>query len=294
MFNRIKKKLGGLLMKGLFLLKYFLLKTKFKINNDKYLISHFANVRNFGDNFNFDLMSFFGYKLIWTPYYKKSQLALTGSILGSYLREYNGLVLGSGFIRSSYNRKNNNWDVKLIRGPLSAEQCGAKKVFYGDPGILASRVYSSLRKITKKYELGILPHSQDYDKIKDLDLENVIIINPRLKSRVVAEKISKCKNIASSSLHGLIFSDSFEIPNIHILLSNRVTGGDHKFKDYYKAFDLNHKFIDLRNRNITDSVMKKILENCTINIEKSKLDKIQDEIERIFKNSLNDIYKSKP
>jgi hypothetical protein len=61
------------------------------------------------------------------------------------------------------------------------------------------------------------------------------IILPTDPPDVVISKISACKMIFSSSLHGLIVADSYSIPNYWIKLSDRLTGGDYKFKDYYSA-----------------------------------------------------------
>ena len=40
----------------------------------------------------------------------------------------------------------------------------------------------------------------------------------------------------SSALHGLICADSLGIPNQHIILGEKVVGGEYKFKDYYSVF----------------------------------------------------------
>jgi pyruvyltransferase len=47
----------------------------------------------------------------------------------------------------------------------------------------------------------------------------------------------ECKIVLSSSLHGLVLADSFQIPNKRIVLSNNIIGGDFKFKDYYSGID---------------------------------------------------------
>ena len=45
--------------------------------------------------------------------------------------------------------------------------------------------------------------------------------------------IASCRFLFSSSLHGLIFADSYSVPNAHLRLSTRVLGAEHKFRDYY-------------------------------------------------------------
>lgn len=260
---------------------------KAKLSGVKNIRTHFARVNNFGDNFNYDLISYFGFNLHYTKYYHKSEVSLVGSILGAYLRDYKGYVLGSGFIRDSYNRKKNNWKVKMIRGPLSAEQCGHTDVFYADPGILACRVYANdTKNIKEKFALGIIPHSKDLEYIKSIDWpDDVKIINPRQKSLLVAKEINACKSIASSSLHGLIFADSFHIPNIHLKLGDRLQGGLHKFKDYYQGMGVEHEYISFSNG--LDKT--KILKECKHRYELNYLNEKINSTEELMRNVLNSI-----
>jgi pyruvyltransferase len=41
--------------------------------------------------------------------------------------------------------------------------------------------------------------------------------------------------ILSSSLHGLILADAYEIPNKRLVIGNRLLGSDFKFMDYYST-----------------------------------------------------------
>src|SRR5690606_28609451 len=97
----------------------FVLVIYYKTVNKKIIYSYFARVNNFGDMFNYDLINFFGFKLIHTTNEAKSNVALLGSILQMYTREFEGFILGSGFIDKRFNRNNNKWKIELIRGPLS-------------------------------------------------------------------------------------------------------------------------------------------------------------------------------
>ncbi len=232
-----------------------------KISNTNYIFSHYARIKNFGDSFNNDLLSFFGARLIYVDDYKKSEVALTGSILHLYPSDYSGFVLGSGFIRESLKRENILWNVRALRGPLSAKQCGLenKNIFFGDPGILTSLIYPNTG-IQKKYKLGILPHSSDYDDFKKKKFDkDVLIISPRRSAKKVAKDIKSCENIASSSLHGLIFADSYGIPNIHLKCSNKLIGGNHKFIDYYLGMNTSHEFIFYDDKGID---IETIVNNC--------------------------------
>ncbi|HBR55450.1 MAG TPA: hypothetical protein DEA82_15180 [Flavobacteriaceae bacterium] len=260
---------------------YQLLQAKRKGKNIVYV--HFARVNNFGDQFNYDLTRFFGTQLIYTHSYKKSQMALCGSILGSYLRDYTGYVLGAGFIAARYNRRGNDWKVKIIRGPLSAAQCGLKDdgVVYADPGILASQIYP--KSLKKKYKLGVLPHSKDVAQMEKLPWpEQVKLIHPRRNPSEVAAEIKQCDHIVSSSLHGLIFADAFRIPNIHLKISNQLTGGLHKFKDYYQGMNMEYENVKWSQDTAVDDLISACKLRCTDNYLAGK----QKEVAAIIKEIL--------
>jgi pyruvyltransferase len=48
-------------------------------------------------------------------------------------------------------------------------------------------------------------------------------------------ELASCDYILSSSLHGLILSDAYGIPNKWISISNNLSGREFKFKDYYST-----------------------------------------------------------
>ena len=62
---------------------------------------------------------------------------------------------------------------------------------------------------------------------------------------VSPEDIDKCDFILSSSLHGIIVADSFNIPNAWIYLTDKVIGKGFKFHDYFSAIGINHKPLNL-------------------------------------------------
>lgn len=94
---------------------------------------------------------------------------------------------------------------------------------YGDVALLLPRYYISTCK-EKKYKLGIIPHIIDLDfdvinKIRESQIDILIIdLAHYEKWTDVIDQICSCEIIASSSLHGLIVSDAYNIPNCWITL----------------------------------------------------------------------------
>ncbi|MBQ3348010.1 polysaccharide pyruvyl transferase family protein [Candidatus Saccharibacteria bacterium] len=111
----------------------------------------------------------------------------------------------------------------------------------GDPGLLASIIYPKSAK--KNHKIGLVHHYIDADNAIVSNLrknDNFLIINPLDPPKEVATQISSCDFILSSSLHGLIVADSYNIPNAHIKLSDKVYGGEYKFNDYDSGVNKTH------------------------------------------------------
>lgn len=159
-------------------------------------------------------------------------------------------VWGTGFM--NYREGENaqfrfrNMKFLALRGNLTkqkVEKILGKEidVTLGDGGLLAERWIGN--NIIKKYSVGIIPHFREQDSPLLGGLRNAysdsIIINLRNDPTEVVKQIASCEVIMSSSLHGLIVSDSFHIPNVHIKLydyGERMYGDGYKFEDYYSSF----------------------------------------------------------
>lgn len=157
-----------------------------------------------------------------------------------------------------------------------------------DPGLLVSKVYTQNRD--KKFKAGIIPHVMDkaiLDKTKILlNKSDYTIIDIEQDVEGLVEKICECKVILSSSLHGLIFSDSYNIPNRQLIISDKLIGGNYKFTDYYSSFDMElPESIDLRKTNINETLLSEITRSYTDKSEMIK-QKQQDLI-----NIYSDLYK---
>lgn len=202
-----------------------------------------SGITNFGDETTKDiLLAVFGYRSIFASR-DDAELIGAGSIIEivSHRSHSNKIyVWGSGFMWRENKKLGSidNLNFCAVRGALSRSRLGSSEnnVALGDPGLLASIVYKKAKRKTDK--IGVVVHYIDSNTslVQKLKKDKRFIIIDPLHSPVsVARDITSCKLILSSSLHGLIFADSFNIPNIHIKLSNNVAGGIYKFEDYYSG-----------------------------------------------------------
>ncbi len=194
---------------------------------------------NFGDEITpYIIEKLWGLRVDWADK-DECELIGAGSILHFFQEPHKDKsrikVWGSGFIKEGPNNTNNRLDFYAVRGPLSRERIGIKsRVILGDPGILVNRVFQASK--VKTHKVGIVAHYVDasnelLNKVKDDP--KYVLIDPLESPQNVAYAITSCEYILSSSLHGLIFADSFGVPNNWMPLSDKVVGGSYKFEDYY-------------------------------------------------------------
>ena len=200
-------------------------------------------------------------------------------------------IWGSGFMWDGTLSKP-EWtitkqNILAVRGKLSAARLikkedprakdfvSANGTVVGDPGLLITDPREA-----KQYELAFIPHYIDRNcEISNYikRLPNVHYIDIMQEPSSFIHELSKCKYAISSSLHGVIAADALKMPNLHIMLSDKVMGKNYKFSDYYSAFDQEHKCVDLRTIGIRGLSTRRLL-NSVFEYYKPKdnLELIQD------------------
>jgi len=262
---------------------------------------------NFGDELNDDLMRYFQLE-----YAHSRPLGANTTCIGSNLQQFVNVfpnhlskkrilnVLGSGFIqeplsiREFFMFKTN---IYVLRGELSKNRCERAldskltDVALGDPGLLVRRMFSEV-ELSGEYDVGIICHVVDKDSelIKNIQLvdKKVLFINIEQEPSEFVRQVAQCKFILSSAMHGLICADSLGIPNKHIILSDKVRGGEYKFKDYYSVFkNFTYKPVYLKNNVIVDKDIKTYTNEY--NIDRSEVEVICDNIEASFQKYKRDL-----
>lgn len=216
------------------------------LNTDIYLVkwsqtSETAN--NFGDALNPWLIQKMTGKEIVNAnksfnFRKKPVYSLIGSVLDRS-RFDNMIVWGSGFKSINSKVKVKPKKILAVRGPLTRENFMKQGIdcpeVYGDPALLLPKVYYP--KVSKKYSVGIIPHYVDKNThlLKKLTKDSKVtfkIIDIEDKIENIIENILSCELIISSSLHGLIVADAYGIQSLYVRFSDKISGGNFKFKDY--------------------------------------------------------------
>jgi len=115
---------------------------------------------------------------------------------------------------------------------------------YGDPAILLPNFIDD--DVSKKFDYGIVPHYVDYDEVfnkykNDERIKVIDLITNDIEK--TTKEILECKNIVTSSLHGLIVAHAYKIPSLWIKFSTKLAGDDIKFFDYLESVNMNYEEI---------------------------------------------------
>lgn len=202
---------------------------------------------NFGDEVTAPLVErITGRRVTWAPL-EEADLVGAGSVLQNVMRSKRTTmpsVWGTGLIRPYEGVIPDGFLPWAVRGRLSNaifedRLAPGGELPLGDPGVLASRLVDG--SVKKRYALGVIPHYKDANDATFSELmrgsSSVRRIDVAWTPEEVAREIAACHAVVSSSMHGLIFADSLGVPNLRLKVSDKLVGGDFKFRDYASAFD---------------------------------------------------------
>jgi len=166
-------------------------------------------------------------------------------IIGSIIRfaTPNSIIWGSGII--ARNDIVEQSKVLAVRGYETIKRLKELRIkapnVVGDPALLLPLTYKPTNSL-KKYKLGIIPHYVDYKLVQDVIIEKDILVIDLATNNIedVIEKIYSCEFTISSSLHGLIVSQAYNIPSLWFQFSNNLSGDNIKFYDYFSSVDINY------------------------------------------------------
>ncbi|MCZ0961033.1 glycosyltransferase family 2 protein [Paracoccus benzoatiresistens] len=165
-------------------------------------------------------------------------LATIGSILSQVSRDAartgrqsDLLVWGSGLMETDPAPLHPSLVTLAVRGELTRDTLQLGQLPLGDPGIFAADVVPAGRR---SHRWGIVPHysHRNSREIRALAKERgCILIDPTDEPAKVLRDISACEAILSSSLHGLIVADSYNLPCCWLNIASHKSH-EFKFADY--------------------------------------------------------------
>ncbi len=210
---------------------------------------------NWGDDLNVFLIEYLTNKRVFvcpdcflTRKLHPRRYMVIGSILTFYPLD-NAVILGSGIINQNKISllSGTPSDVKFVRGPLTMNALKNKGIacppIFGDPAIILPLVYTPPPSYkNKRYRIGIVPHYLDMNLpiVKEiLDVYGDDVVNIKMKGydcwTDIVDLINCCDFVLSSSLHGIIVSEAYNIPVCWVYFQDYIEGWDFKFHDFYMS-----------------------------------------------------------
>lgn len=253
---------------------------KYKLTGEKYIrVKYFKAVKNWGDILNVYLIeNVTGMKVLHHPLGYKPHLLGIGSVIAS--ANSKSVIWGSGLMYEKQTPKSIPLSIHSVRGPKTKDRLESLGInvpeVYGDPCVILKK-YFNPKNIEKKYKLGVIPHYVDKDN-ENLDVllshEDVKFIDIQQEIEPFLVELLECENIASSSLHGMIASDTYNIPNCRLIFGDGVVGGSFKFDDYHLGIGVSeYNVIDMNIADVSD--IDGIISKCTLkNIPYEVVEKI--------------------
>lgn len=208
-------------------------------------VVYFSGTPNVGDLLNGYLIpKMTGKDIVKVTSSMTPHMRAIGSVIGSASQF--SYVWGSGSIDGRQpNRKIRKECIYALRGTKTQKMLSSfleadlTHLPLGDPAVLTPDFYMPL--VEKVGHVGIIPHFSDEaiitDHLASAGINNVRIISVRQNPEEFITELCGCDYVFSSSLHGLVLADSYEVPNKWISVSNLLLGGAYKFQDYYSTTD---------------------------------------------------------
>tara|TARA_R110000744_G_scaffold244141_1_gene361056 strand:- start:9460 stop:10359 length:900 start_codon:yes stop_codon:yes gene_type:complete len=214
-----------------------------------------SELGNFGDDINPWLWP----KLIPESASNKDSYFLgIGSILHTENRHFlnienkKKIIFGTGIRPSNTYKKfslDENWEVKFLRGPLSAKYLGNSHEYITDAAYAVRQLNSfvDIQNTEKKYEISIMPY---FNSMKYFDWERIAknlgyhFISPYSENGVehTLREIAASKYLISEAMHGAILADVLRVPWHRFVLTTPYTEGervsDFKWNDWMESIDI--------------------------------------------------------
>lgn len=204
---------------------------------------------NWGDDINFEIGEIISGKKV-IPYryriFNSNNYLFIGSVIQWYCNS-NSVIWGAGLLHE-VGKLEKPKKVLAVRGPLTRNEllkCGIDcPEVYGDPALILPKIYYP--KFRKKYKIGLILHYSELNKVQvelpyGYSKEDVLFIDISNYGKWTnfIDEILSCEAILSSSLHGVIVSEAYNVPNLWTAFGFHLASKKSYFKynDFYLSIN---------------------------------------------------------
>ncbi len=170
-----------------------------------------------------------------------------GSILGFIRGEKNTekiIVFSSGYAYDHVPVVDGSWDIRCVRGPLTAS---AMKVDHSlaviDGAVLIRSVPEFNVPVDKKFRFSYIPHHKSeemFDRWEEvLEDTGINYISPRQHPALVIEQIRQSETVLAEAMHGAIFADSLRVPWIPVRMFEHIN--EFKWRDWLLSVGMEYE-----------------------------------------------------
>ena len=203
-----------------------------------------STLGNFGDDLNLWLWDFLLPGL--REAHEETLLVGVGTVLNTEILPADGrkLVIGSGFGYGSLPdmRDTSLWDVRCVRGPLTAEKVGLPtEMGIVDPAVLVTEM-PEFQNVSKNGKRTFIPHWESAaaglwpEICKTVGLS---YLDPRGEAKAVIREIAASELIVAESMHGAILADAFRVPWIAVSSSRSINS--FKWNDWARSLGVTYQ-----------------------------------------------------
>ena len=175
-----------------------------------------------------------------TPIDGKRHLYAMGSII--FMGHQNATIWGSGLLTAPsvmrgilHHKMLRKLDIRSVRGPYTRKALQsighACPEVYGDPGVLLPLLYSPPKE--KNLDYLIIPHVSMEKYVRERYPDECIASMATDDYKKVADKICSAKKVIASSLHGIIFAETYQVPAV--FYQDRPEKYSFKYADWYEG-----------------------------------------------------------
>jgi succinoglycan biosynthesis protein ExoV len=199
---------------------------------------------NFGDDLNLWLWDFLlpGFRDV----HPEVLLVGVGTVLNRALLPADGkkLVIGSGFGYGALPDMSdrNQWDIRSVRGPRTAEKLGLGREFgVIDPAVMVADM-PEFRDLPKKSGTIFVPHWEStIGSLWPSVCQTVGIgyVDPRGDAKAVISEIAQSELVIAESMHAAILADAFRVPWVAVTTSQEINS--FKWNDWAETVEIAYR-----------------------------------------------------